>query len=364
MSATDLANLAANTPPEGCPRWHRCVLWIGLAFCPSALLLAVTSHMTQNIAPVPLLWMLPLALYLLSFILSFEGERWYRRGIAFLAFIFATAVMLSRLFQTRSANLRFEIPLFTIGFFLCALICHGELYQLRPSPRWLTWFYLSISFGGALGGVFAGLIAPLVFKDYTELPVALLLTVLLVGSVLYQSPPFLAGSYGGPLEFALLATLASGFLFLLTCVSTDGPAHCLLMRRNFYGAVRIYDYPETNETEPMRELVHGNVNHGSEFMRAAFHRWPTTYYGPTSGVGIALGDRPGIRSVAVVGLGTGAISAYARAGDRYRFYEINPTVLDIAKSYFFYLKECPAQWDVVLAARGETDCFHAAAKIA
>ncbi len=122
------------------------------------------------------------------------------------------------------------------------------------------------------------------------------------------------------------------------------------MRRNFYSAVRVNDVGETPETEPIRELDHGTIIHGTEYKRVPFHRRPTTYYGPASGVGIALEDRPGTppRTVGVVGLGAGTISAYARPGDTYRFYEINPMVVDIAKNDFFYLKECPAHWDIVL----------------
>jgi SAM-dependent methyltransferase len=223
--------------------------------------------------------------------------------------------------------------------------------SVLESSRWKLFASaeVTVSVGGALGGVFAGLVAPLIFNDYTELPLSFVLTTIVIGLLVHYSETFLGSGHARPIEVALLATILFGSAFLCLSEPPQGSAHCLLMKRNFYGAVRVYEYPETDQTEAMRELVHGNVNHGSEFMRASFHRYPTTYYGPTSGIGIALADRPGRRSVAIIGLGTGTLAAYARAGDRYRFYEVNPIVIEISKSYFFYLKECRAQWDVVLS---------------
>ena len=307
--------------------------------------------MTQNVSPVPLLWVIPLALYLVSFILTFDSPRWYGRRVWLPLFVFAVALMLGFLFpQDRNAGLRFVIPVFTIGFFICAMVCHGELYRLRPPARWLTNFYLSISIGGALGGLFVGLVAPLLFHDYLELPIGLLVTVLLIASILHRSAPSLPGPLARYLEYALLTALTGGFLYLLAWEYPHWASQFRLMSRNFYGAVRVMDIAETAETEPMRRLQHGTIDHGSEFMNPAFHRKPTTYYGPTSGVGIALADRPDqpTRSVGIIGLGAGTLSAYARPGDTYRFYEINPEVVKIARSDFYFLKECPAKWDIVL----------------
>lgn len=333
------------------PTLARRLLWVALAFCPSTLLVAVTSHLTQNVSPVPLLWVAPLALYLLSFILTFESDRWYGRPVWFPLFVFAAAVMLALLFpEDRNAGLRIVIPVFTAGFFVCAMVCHGELYRLRPPPSRLTSFYLMIALGGALGGVFVGVLAPLLFSDYLELPIGLLITAILVGVVLPRAKPSLPGPMARYVEYAVVGALVCGFVYLLAWDHPRWARGFMAMRRNFYGAIRVNDITETDETEPMRELHHGTINHGSEFTRVPFHRRPTTYYGTASGIGIALADRPGTppRTVGVVGLGAGTISAYARPGDTYRFYEINPMILDIAKTYFFYLKECPAKWDVIL----------------
>jgi SAM-dependent methyltransferase len=351
------ASLAPNlefdrTSAEGeQPDWKRRILWIGLAFCPSTLLVAVTTHLTQNISPVPLLWVLPLALYLLSFILTFESDRWYGRAVWFPLFVFAVAFLLAFLFpQNRNVPLKFVIPVFTLSFFVCAMVCHGELYRLRPAPRQLTEFYLMVSVGGALGGVFVGLLSPMLFRYYMELPIGLLAAVVLVGLVLRRSKPALPGPLGRYIEYALLASLAVGLVYLMAWQNPRFLAEYKRAQRNFYGTIRVSDDAETETTESMRELLNGTISHGSEFLRADLHRRPTTYYGPASAVGIALADRPGTsgRRVGVVGLGAGTISAYGRPGDLFRFYEINPMVVDIAKSDFFYLKECPAKWDVVL----------------
>ncbi len=331
--------------------WKRRLLWIGLAFCPSTLLVGITTHLTQNISPVPLLWVLPLALYLLSFILTFESDRWYGRAVWFPLFIFAVAFLLAFLFpENRNVPLKYVIPVFTISFFVCAMVCHGELYRLRPAPRRLTEFYLMVSVGGALGGVFVGMLSPMLFRYYMELPIGLLAAVVLVGLVLNRSKPSFPGPVARYVEYTLVASLAVGLVYLLAWENPKFLAEYKRVGRNFYGTIRVSDDVETETTESMRELLNGTISHGTEFLKAALHRRPTTYYGPASAVGIALTDRPGSehRKVGVIGLGAGTISAYGRAGDQFRFYEINPMVVDIAKTDFFYLKECPAKWDVVL----------------
>lgn len=336
---------------ETAPSARRYLLWIALAFCPSTLLVAVTSHMTQNISPIPLLWVFPLALYLLSFILTFESDRWYGRRFWFPLFVVAVAFMTGFLYPTgHNAPIKAVIPVFTVSFFVCAMVCHGELYRLRPAPRWLTSFYLMVAAGGALGGVFVGVIAPMFFRYYLELPLGLLAAVALMGIVLRKSAPSLPGPAGRLVEFGLIGALAGGLVYLIVWENPRWLSDYTLVKRNFYGTVRVIDIAETEDTEGMRELHHGTITHGTEFVRADLHRRPTTYYGTTSGIGIALArrhpDRP--RRVGVVGLGAGTISAYGRSGDMYRFYEINPLVRDIARNEFFYLKECPAKWDVVL----------------
>jgi SAM-dependent methyltransferase len=338
--------LDADPVETGCnrPRTADYLLWIGLAFCPSTLLLAVTSHMTQNIAPIPLLWLAPLALYLLSFVITFDRGRWYSRKFWFPMFVAAASIMLALMFpEGRNLGVKVVIPVFGAAFFCCAVACHGELYRARPPVRHLTSFYLMVALGGALGGVFVGVIAPVAFHDYLELPIGLLGAVLLVTAVLPRSEPSLPGPAARSIEFGLMGALAAGLVYLVAFVNPQFNSRYRLIERNFYGVLRVEDVADT------RELQHGSINHGTEFLRTGWHRVPTTYYGRTSGVGVAIQwGPPNGRRIGVVGLGAGTLAAYGRERDLFRFYDINPLVPEIAESQFYYLRECPARVDIVL----------------
>lgn len=339
----------AEMAPEEQPPLRRMILWAGLAFCPSALLVALTSHMTQNIAPIPLLWVVPLALYLMSFILTFESERWYRRALWFPAFAVLMAMMIGLLFpEDRNAAIQYIIPVFNAGFFCCAVMCHGELYRSRPAPSSLTTFYLMISVGGALGGLFVGVVAPFLFNNYYELEIAMLATVVFVAIMFQRGEPVLPGPTARAVQWGLFTALALGILYLGGYKLPKWGSQFKLMERNFYGILRVQDNHETATTAWIRNLDHGTINHGSEFMDAARHRTPTTYYGIKSGIGIALKSRPGPRRVGLIGLGAGTLAAYCQPGDLFRFYEINPMVVRIARNEFFFLKECPAEIAIAL----------------
>jgi spermidine synthase len=325
------------------------LLWAALAFCPSALLSAFTSHLTQNIAPIPMLWILPLSVYLLSFILTFESERWYSRRFWFPAFIAFAAILLAFLFPAaRNANVLILVPVFVAGLFVCAMTCHGELYRLRPDPAHLTAFYLMISLGGALGGLFVAVIAPVVFRAYIEAPLALLGCVILVAAVLRRDRPSLPGPSARLIEWGLLAALAAGFIYLLAFETPRWMSEHRLIARNFYGVLRVSDVAD-DQDQPMRELYHGSITHGAEFLNAGQEREPTTYYGPKSGIGVAVANahsNPG-RRIGVIGLGAGTIAAYGKPGDVIHFYEINPLVVRIAREQFRFLGLCPAPITII-----------------
>jgi spermidine synthase len=344
------ANPDGERTPSSAPNLQVRLLWVALAFCPSALLAAFTSHVTQNIAPIPLLWILPLSVYLLSFILTFDSERWYSRRFWFPAFIAFAALLLGFLFPAaRNASVLILVPVFVTGLFVCAMVCHGELYRLRPDPAYLTTFYLMISAGGALGGFFVAVIAPLVFRSYVEAPIALLGCVILMAVVLRRDKPSMPGPSARLIEWGLLAAVAGGFVYLLAYEVPHWMSRNRLVARNFYGVLRVTDVDGDDEDPPVRELYHGSITHGSEFMNAAQQRQPTTYYGPRSGVGLAIANahaNPG-RRIGVVGLGAGTIAAYAKPGDVIRFYEINPLVTRIAREQFHFLDTAPAPVTIV-----------------
>jgi hypothetical protein len=318
------------------------LLWVLLPACASVLLLATTNKMCQEVAVIPFLWVLPLALYLLSFIICFDNPRWYSRLPFTLLLVVAAGAMAWVLLKGAYASLPLQLSVYSAGLFICCMVCHGELYRLRPDARHLTGFYLMIAAGGALGGVLVALVAPLVFNDYLELPWGLLLCVLLLLAVCWWrwSPgchPRWRWLTVGWLT-AGLATLA--VLLWPQLRARNDPLN--RKSRNFYGVLTVR---ESDREEPglwHRVLVHGRTLHGLQFTDDSRAAWPTCYYTENSGVGLAMQALPaGPRRLGMVGLGVGTLAAYARQGDTVHAYEINPQVIELASSRFTFLTNCP-----------------------
>jgi SAM-dependent methyltransferase len=316
-------------------------LWLVLAATGSVLLLAVTNHLTQNVASVPLLWLAPLTLYLLSFILTFEGRGWYRPEylwVILLAWLGGMAwLLVDADFQF---NLGMQLAVFLPGLFLGCLFCHGELYRLRPAPEHLTAFYLAVAAGGALGGLLVAVAAPLIFDGYYELGVGLV--VLAVLAVLRFA------------RFGLIARVASLAVLLAVtgCAAYDGFRYqrdVRLSTRSFYGVLRVKEYGSPGEEGHLRRLVHGAIMHGEQYLDDDRRTMLTSYYQVTSGIGAAILSKQShpVR-VGVIGLGAGTIAAYGRAGDLYRFYDIDPRVIRIARSEFTFLSDSEARIEVAL----------------
>jgi SAM-dependent methyltransferase len=322
-------------------------LWIVLALCPSAVLLAVTTHLTQNVAPIPLLWVLPLALYLLSFILCFESTRWYRRKLWMPIFVVALAAMTAALLDNgRLLGLGSMIPLFCAGLLALSMVCHGELAALKPQASALTRFYLMIALGGMLGGLFVGLIAPRLFDGYHELPIALLLSAAVTWSVRRRDPTAWVNSGNARRRRGAVLMLALVLAAALAYRPVVAARESRIMLRNFYGVLRTKDW--IAEGQVRRTLYHGRIIHGMQLIDGARRHWPTTYYGPESGVGLAIRETRDGRGqrVGVVGLGTGTLAAYGRRADYYAFYEIDPHAIDLARWEFSYLMDSAAAVDV------------------
>ena len=317
------------------------MLWLVLSATGSVLLLAVTNHLTQNVASVPLLWLAPLTLYLASFIVTFEGGRIYR---AETLWIFLLAWIAGMGWLIADSDFQFELPLqlgiFLPGLFLGCVFCHGELYRLRPAPRHLTAFYLTVSAGGALGGLLVAVVAPLAFSGYYELGIGLVVLALL--AALRFSALNLAA------RFASLAVLMAA----AGCAVYDGLRHQQDVRiatRSFYGVLRVKEYGDPGQPTHLRRLVHGTIMHGEQYLHDSSRRLLTTYYHETSGIGAALRSkqsRP--MRVGVIGLGTGTLAAYGRRGDLYRFYDIDSRVIRIARSEFTYLEDSEATIETAL----------------
>jgi SAM-dependent methyltransferase len=307
-------------------------------------LVAVTHHLSQNVAPIPLLWVLPLAVYLVTFILSFESDRAYRRGVFLLLLPPALGVMASLIYSNHgNVPIEMLIPAFVCGLFVCCMVCHGELARRRPAAPHLTLFYLMVSAGGALGGVFVALVAPRVFHTYLELPVGLVACAVLATIVLWNVE--FPGVRAGALRLALLGGVAVLAVSLARQESlTDRAYH--LIARNFYGVLLVGDFASPHR----RVLRNGTITHGTQLLDAGLGDRATTYYGPNSGVGRALRafETRGPLRVGIVGLGAGVLSSYGRAGDVYRIYEINPLVEQIAQTEFTFYAHSPADKRILL----------------
>ena len=327
------------------PDW---AYWIALAMCGSVLLLATTNLISQDVAVIPFLWVAPLSAYLLTFVLAFESERWYWPpgfGVAAGVLVPAgCAIMIAAV----AISPWWQLAVYLLALFATCMICHGELARSRPAAAKLTSFYLAIACGGALGGVFVALLCPLIFTHFSEYPVGLA-TACALGFLGWTRRGALRAwtSRNLQVRLPLMALLIGAMTAVVTTVQI-GNRPALASRRNFYGILRVAERTDTLD-RPFRELTHGRIRHGFEYLRYPESTWPTSYYGPHSGVGIVLNSLRGEqRHIGVVGLGTGTLAAWGRTGDEFRFYEINPDVVSVARTWFGYLKDSKAKIDIVL----------------
>lgn len=329
------------------------VLWVLLPAIASILLLATTNEITQEIAVIPFLWVIPLSLYLLTFILCFENDRWYHRGRFVLVTMLVVGVFALMSAKGPMIDIRIQIATYCLVLFVGAMVCHGELVQLRPMPHRLAEFYLSISIGGALGGLFVNLIAPVIFKDYWELHFGMLLCfsiylVLIVRQRRVQPKPLTIIS-----SFSMLVVLVwlLRFSILDMKVILSGS---VWMERNFFGVLRVREIEVGEEKEPAARLIHGITVHGLQFQNPDQRHLTTMYYTESSGAGLAILNHPNREKplkIAVLGLGTGTLAAYGREGDHIRFYEINPDVVRVAEGeggYFSYINDSQAFIEIIL----------------
>ena len=385
---------AASAAPALPLSWADQVLWLVLSALGTVALLAVSAFITQDIASVPMLWIVPLALYLLSFVLCFDSDFWYRRRIFWPA-VLVLAPLMGWYLSTpqRSLPIAAAIGLYCAGLFAICMFANGELARARPGPARLTRFYLLLALGGALGGIFAGVIAPHFFNGYWELPASLAVPGLILlwltrarqqwvwlvfafaivvgfgawirlASVAVSLPVFyamvtalacLAAGYtawrarswaAGAGLFGALVSVAVAWLSISNVLEADN--RTMLRVRNFYGALRVEQFGIPGALTASRRLMHGVISHGEQLQGAVQRRLASTYYGPKSGAGLALltnrGDTP--QRVGVIGLGVGTLAAYGRSGDTVRFYEINPQVTAAARSHFNYLADSPATIEI------------------
>lgn len=329
------------------------LVWIGLPALASVMLLAVTNQLCQELAVIPFLWILPLSLYLLSFIICFDSPRWYDRRVYLPAMLLILPVLFWIMMRPLDTPMRAQIAIYALALFICCMFCHGELVARKPHPRHLTAFYLSLSLGGALGGIFVGLIAPLLFTRFYELHLAVFGCWALGLAGLWRWP-VLPSALRRPLTaaFALLALMTPVIYHF-----RQERAPVIMSHRNFYGIFRVEDYNREDPENRLHSLVHGATIHGLQYVHPQRRREPISYYSPESGLGLAITRHPRRRAqppqplrIGVMGLGTGNVAVYGQPGDLCRFYEINPAIEECARNprYFTYLSDTPAHVEVKL----------------
>jgi hypothetical protein len=409
------------------PTVFRRLLWIALPACASILLLAVTNKMCQDVAVIPFLWVLPLGLYLLTFIICFDSPRWYSRFYYTLGLVGAMVAVCYALFVGTDMPIVQQVAIYSTTLFFGCMICHGELYHLKPDPRHLTSFYLMIAAGGAVGGLFVALVAPNLFNNFYEMHLSLALTVLLLLVITVtgkaalstqrwrvlcgiltlaagiglaegvdagltwlrlkdgmRASPFLSFSswiklqrYDWVLGVAVLVfliwlirrrsqrqvttnwhawtcTLLGGGLIALVValgVQIRDTSHgALVSGRNFYGVLSVFEYEKDRPDSRYYLLQHGRITHGLQFASPHRAKEITSYFGPTTGLGLALRQFPRQQNqrIGLLGLGVGTVAAYGKAGDYMRIYEINPQVKEIAEKPFSYVALSDAKIDIVM----------------
>jgi spermidine synthase len=387
-------------------------LWVVLPMVASVLLLATTNKLCQEVAVIPFLWVLPLALYLLSFIICFDHARWYHRGTFISLLVIGMAVAAQILPAGTDVPMRLQIAAYNVVLFLACMVCHGELYRLKPAPARLTSYFLLISLGGALGGFLVAIVAPAFLSDYRELQLGLWLLSYLLGVLCFRHAsreigyaaaigavgvlaalpglntlfdggrpigeeyltffkdrwPYIAAGVVafilGAIDFrrfrlsaewqprlagfVMALSVGLGAVFVMTWEDRRRD-DILSATRNFYGTLKVINYNAGDEEENYHLLLHGATTHGIQFTRPDKAVMPTTYYADASGVGLAINNLPQTpRRLGLVGLGTGTLAAYARGGDYLRIYEINPDVEQLARKHFKYLDYCQGKVDIVM----------------
>ena len=348
------------------PSRGRMVLWLALAACPSLLLCATTNELCQEVAPVPLLWILPLALYLVSFIVCFSGERWYSRYVWMPMLALTSGAAYAVLQRGIDATFAAQLLAYPAVLFAAAMACHGELFRLRPAPSRLTAFYLTVATGGAIGSAFVAIVAPRLFSGFFELQIGMWLAgALMAGIVVGERRSWIRGGPPVPpiatfarlvaLAVPVVAVIVFGRLLLDNIRSANSGA--FLVSRNFYGVISVQRYDEDDPSAARDVLTHGRIEHGHQLRSPELRDIPASYYSESSGLGLAILNHPRRAAardrslrIGVVGLGVGTSAAYGLKGDVVRFYEINPAVIDLslgAHDVFTYVKDCPAHVDIV-----------------
>lgn len=333
--------------PSERPRLSQGLSWLLLSATAVILLMGVTNKISLDIASIPFLWIVPLAVYLLAFIIAFTSDRAYHRA----TFLVVTCLLLGLTrMMAYDTPIAYQIAGYCALLFAACMVLHGELHRSRPGPAWLTSFYLVVAAGGAIGGIFVGIVAPVAFDDYYELEGGLILGILTILAIVIRDPGSLISPNRPRWRLAAASAFALALVGAITWRVFLARPLIIHRERSFFGVLSIVRSPAGSE--PMLSLMNGSTAHGLQLQDPGSRLLPTTYFGRATGLGLALTSRltRGQSRIGVVGLGVGTVAAYGREGDSIRFYEIDPGVVRISGpgGYFSYVDESDAQVDVVL----------------
>jgi spermidine synthase len=324
------------------------LLWLMLPATAVTLLLSVTNQLTRDLVSIPFLWVMPLSVYLLTFIIAFDNERWYRRRLFLPLFAFSLAWILYLLLG-EPLNVTWTIIVFMFTLFVLCMVCHGELYLLRPEANQLTGYYLVTAIGGALGSAFVSMFMPIFSDRYIELQIGVSMTIVLVAFILIRDKNIdLPTSVAAPVKAALIVSCLAIILLFAQSAQED-ELNIVYQTRNFYGVLTV-ERQNAGTSEEFLLLRNGNSYHGAQPTTALNRASPITYYSPGSGIDMAMNfstDLPQ-KNIGMIGLGIGTAISYAGAQDTVKVYEINSAVVDIANRYFTYLSDAKAEVDIVL----------------
>lgn len=330
-----------STEAQSDTRLAMLLLWLSLSCAGVILLLSITAELTSNMVPMPLLWVVPLALYLLSFIKCFASDDDYHRRFWFSLFCLLILPTLWLPATYALIGLWASVALSCACLFSGCMVCHGELARLRPPLRELSRYYLVLALGGVLGSAFVTFAAPVIFDRNWELAVAL---IAILGLAIFARQE-ISRLTMGVVVIWLIGIAAIAFIGTLPLRAQEGT---VAEDRSFYGRLTVVD--TRTDAGPLRFLVHGRTRHGAQYLAEGQTGVPTLYYSRESGIGFALGHytKQEQLRIGVVGLGVGTLASYGRPGDEIRFYEIDPLVESFCRRFFSFLSDSKAKIEVVL----------------
>jgi spermidine synthase len=318
--------------------WQLRSVWIALPALASTMLLVVTNHVCQDVAVIPFLWVLPLSLYLLSFIICFDSPQWYKPKWIAAATMIAIFGIQGKHLLPGSIQLVAEASWYMMMLLGVCLLCHGEVARLKPKSKFLTQYYMLLSAGGAIGGVIVAIACPMLLSTRIELPFSLALVTALTFVVFFACRGWMQTRYDWSAAYRLKYAVVVLMVAPLLAMAFTPQDETIASERNFFGVLQVL------RGDQSVRLIHGTTIHGMQ--RDGEHaKEPTTYYAHDSGVGLAihsLQQRQESLQIGVVGLGCGVLAAYGRATDEFDIIEINPAVVDIANRYFSFLSDSPS----------------------